>query len=294
MSLESLMDVTVMGASRYRQKLSEAPTYASIVTADDIRKNGYRNLADLLRTLPGIFITNDRNYQYMGIRGFLTAGDYNSRVLLLVDGHRVNNSVFDHAMIGNEFPVDIDLIERVEVVRGPSSSLYGSNAFFGVINVITKRGGDIDGGEASGSAGSWRTFQGRATLGKDFTEGAELLVSGTASDSHGQDLYFPEYDDPAANNGVAENADGEKFNSHVRKVSWGDFTLEAVRGYRRKNIPTASFYTTFNDSRNHTDDRDRLSRPPVRQGPSGRGGTSSPGRTSIISITRETTRTFPT
>ena len=139
MSLESLMDVTVVGASRYEQKSSEAPTYASVVTAEDIRRNGYRNLADLLRTLPGVFITNDRNYSTSGIRGFLPAGDYNSRVLLLVDGHRINNSIYDQAMIGNDFPVDIDLVERVEVVRGPSSSLYGSNAFFGVINVITKR-----------------------------------------------------------------------------------------------------------------------------------------------------------
>ena len=254
MSLESLMNVTVVGASRYVQRSSEAPSYTSIVTAENIRRNGYRNLADLLRSLPGIFTTNDRNYQYVGIRGFLAAGDYNSRVLLLVDGHRINNSIYDHAMIGNDFPVDIDLVERVEVVRGPSSSLYGSNAFFGVINVITKRGRDIDGTEVSGSAGSWRTFAGRATLGRDYPGGAEVLVSGTASDSHGQDLFFPAYDDPATNNGVAEDADGEKFNNQFAKITWGNFTLEGVHSYRKKEIPTASFYTSFNDSRNHTID----------------------------------------
>ncbi|MBE0603558.1 MAG: TonB-dependent receptor plug domain-containing protein, partial [Deltaproteobacteria bacterium] len=135
MSLESLMDVTISGASRYEQKSSEAPTYASVVTAEDIRRNGYRTLADLLRTVPDVFVTNDRNYSYVGIRGFQPPGDYNTRVLLRVDGHRMNNAVYDQAMIGNEFPIDIDLVERVEIVRGPSSSLYGSNAFFGVINV---------------------------------------------------------------------------------------------------------------------------------------------------------------
>ncbi|MBE0603557.1 MAG: TonB-dependent receptor, partial [Deltaproteobacteria bacterium] len=252
LNLESLMNVTVSGASRYEQKSSEAPTYASIVTAEDIRRNGYRTLADLLRTLPGIYTSNDRNSIYVGFRGFLISKNFNSRVLLLVDGHRINNGVYDHAMIGNDFPVDLDLVERVEVVRGPSSSLYGSNAFFGVINVITKQARDIDGAEVSGSMGSWRTFQGRATLGKEYAEGPMLLVSGTASDSHGQDLYFPEFDDPATNNGVAEDDDGEKFNSQFAKVSWGGFTLEGVRGHWKKQIPTASFFSSFDDGRNHT------------------------------------------
>ncbi len=171
MSLESLMNVTVAGASRYEQKITEAPSYASIVTAEDIKKNGYRNLGDLLRTLPGVYVSYNRIFPTVGFRGFLVPGSFNSRVLLLVDGHVVNNSVYEHAPVGNDFPVDIDLVERVEVVRGPSSSLYGANAFFGVINVITKRGGNIDGVEASGSAGSWRTFAGRATLGKEFSGG---------------------------------------------------------------------------------------------------------------------------
>ncbi len=256
MSLESLLDVTVSGASRYEQRASEAPTYASVVTAEEIRKYGYRTLADLLRSLPGIFVTNDRNYSYVGIRGFQPAGDYNSRVLLLVDGHRVNNSIYDQAPIGNDFPVDIDLVERVEVVRGPSSSLYGSNAFFGVINVITKRAYDIDGAEISGSAGSWRTYKGRATAAKDYImNGPAILVSGTAADSRGQDLYFPEYDDPATNNGVAEGDDRERYDSLFAKVSWGDFTLEGARGSRTKRLPTASFGTVFDADGTYTGDR---------------------------------------
>jgi iron complex outermembrane receptor protein len=137
MSLESLMNLTIVGASRYEQKSSDAPSYTSVVTAEDIRKNGYRNLADLLRSVPGFFVTNDRNYQYTGIRGLLPPGDYNTRILLVVDGHRINNSIYDEAPVGSEFPIDIDLVERVEVVRGPASSLYGSNAFFGIINIIT-------------------------------------------------------------------------------------------------------------------------------------------------------------
>jgi len=254
MSLESLMNVTVVGASRYEQKITEAPSYASIVTAEDIKKNGYRNLGDLLRTLPGVYVSYNRIFPTVGFRGFLVPGSFNSRVLLLVDGHVVNNSVYEHAPVGNDFPVDIDLVERVEVVRGPSSSLYGANAFFGVINVITKRGGNIDGVEASGSAGSWRTFAGRATLGKEFSGGAELLLSGSAAGSEGQDLYFPEYDNTATNNGVAENDDHEKYNSLFAKASWGDFTFEAVRAYRKKDLPTGQYGTAFDDDRTNAED----------------------------------------
>ena len=254
MTLESLMQVSVVGASRYEQKLIEAPSYVSIVTRDDIRHFGYRNLIDVLRSIPGVYTTYDRNYNYAGVRGFNPPGDFNSRILLVVDGHRINEDIYDQAMFGNYFPFDIDLVERVEFVRGPSSSLYGSNAFFGIVNVITRRGGNLEGTELSASAASYRTFQGRATYGREYSRGPELLLSGTVSDSRGQDLYFPAFDDPATNNGVAVNADAEKFRNAFAKIAYGGFTLEGVTGYRKKNLPTGSYGTNFNDNRSYTVD----------------------------------------
>ena len=255
MTLESLMQVSVTGASKYEQKLSEAPSYVSIVTRDDIRQFGYRNLVDVLRSIPGVYTTYDRNYNYAGVRGFSPPGDFNTRLLLVVDGHRINNNIYDQALVGNEFPIDIDLVERVEFIRGPSSSLYGSNAFFGIINVITRRGGNLEGAELSASAASYRTYQGRVTYGRDFSRGPEMLLSGTLSDSQGQDLYFPAFDDPATNNGVAVNADGEQFRNAFAKVAYGGFTLEGVTGYRKKYVPTASFGTTFNNNGTYTEDQ---------------------------------------
>ena len=97
----------------------------------------------------GLYVSDDRNYSYLGTRGFLRPGDYNSRILLLVDGHRVNDNVYDAAFFGREAPVPVGMIERIEFVRGPSSSIYGSSAFFGIVNVVLKHAKDIAGAAIS-------------------------------------------------------------------------------------------------------------------------------------------------
>ena len=258
LSLEDLMKVevaTVSGASRYEQKVTQAPSSVTIVTAAEMKKYGYRTLADVLRSVRGFFVTYDRNYDYIGVRGFGRPGDYNSRVLLLVDGHRINDNLYDTASIGTEFPVDIDLIERIEIIRGPSSSLYGNNAFFGMINVIIRKGGDLKGPELSGEGGSFETYKGRLSYGNQFKHGPEILLSSSYFHSEGpHHLYFEEFDKPSTNFGVAENRDGDQFYSLFSKLTFHDFTLEGVYHSREKDIPTASFGTVFNDPRNRTID----------------------------------------
>ena len=161
----------------------------TVVTADEIQKYGYRNLADILRSVPGFYVTYDRDYTFVGVRGFGRLGDWNSRILVLIDGHRINNNVLGQAMLGNEFLVDIDMIERVEIVRGPSSSLYGANAFFAVINVITRTSKQVKDWELSFQTGSFGTDEGRATYGHQF-HGLGVLLSGTFYNSTGPDLVF--------------------------------------------------------------------------------------------------------
>lgn len=245
---------SVYSASKYEQKVTEAPASVSIVTADEIKKFGYRTLADILRSVRGFHVTYDRNYSYVGVRGFAPPGDYNTRLLLLVDGQRINDNVYDMAFVGTEFVLDVDLIERVEIVRGPSSSLYGNNAFFGVINVITKRGRDLQGAEISGEAGSYDTYKGRLSYGRTLPWGLEGVLSGSFYTSNGQRLFYKEFDDPASNNGVAENSDDDQFYSIFGKLSWRDFTLEGALSSREKGIPTGAYETVFNDPRSRTTD----------------------------------------
>jgi iron complex outermembrane receptor protein len=251
LTIQELMSIevdTVSSASKYDQPVTEAPASVSIVTADEIRKFGYRNLADILQSVRGFSVVNDRNYLLTGFRGFGFPGDYGSRILLLVDGVRQNDYIYQSFFVGNEFVLDVDLIERVEVIRGPSYSLYGSDAMLAVVNVITKRGRDLAGVEVSGAAGSFDTYQGRLSYGARFASGPEILLSGSLFTSRGQDLYFPEFNTPAANFGWARGCDGEHAGSAFMKIAFQDLTLEGAYVKRSKVIPTSSWGTMFNNS----------------------------------------------
>ena len=243
----------VYGAAKYDQKVHEAPAAVTIITAEQIRKYGYRTFAQILDSVPGLFTTNDRNYGYLGIRGFNRPGDYNTRVLILVDNHRMNDAVYDQGAIGTEAPIDVDIIDRVEIIKGPASSLYGTNAFFGVINVITKRGRDLKGVEASGEASSFNTYLGRLSYGNKFSNGVEVLLSGSYSGSEGhRELLYPEFS--STNNGIAKDIDKDNFYYYTGKLTYGGFTLTGGYKWRKKQVPTAAFGTVFNDNRFHTVD----------------------------------------
>src|SRR5437867_1770977 len=100
-TLEELMEIQVpkvYGASKLEQKTTEAPSSVSVVTADEIKRYGYRTLAEVLQSVQGMYVSYDRNYAFLGVRG-INLGDFNGRVLLLVDGHRVNSNLRDGALI---------------------------------------------------------------------------------------------------------------------------------------------------------------------------------------------------
>lgn len=252
--LEQLLTLEVSTASKFAQPMSEAPSAVTVITAAEIRSYGYRTLADILRSVPGLYISDDRNYSYIGARGFSRPGDYNTRILLLVDGYRVNEGIYDGAYIGNTFLVDVDLIERVEFASGPGSAIYGSNAFFGVVNVITRNGKGMAGTEVAAAAGSYDSYSGRVSYGQRTAAGLDVLVSASGYASEGRDLYFPEFDDPASNNGVAVNLDGDRNKQFFGKLAWKEFTFETGYASRTKDIPTASYQQVFNQPGARTTD----------------------------------------
>lgn len=255
LTLEELLQVEVVsGASKYEQKVTEAPASVTVVTSDEIGAFGYRTLAEILQSVRGFFVRDDRNYTYVGVRGFGRVGDYNTRVLLLIDGHRVNEDIFDGMYVGTEAVLDVDLIERVEVIRGPGSALYGTNALLAVVNIVTRSGGSRDGFEASALAGSYGSREGRFGYGRKLAGGADVLFSGSRYSSGGQDLFFSEFDSPATNDGIAEDNDRDSYYRLFGKVAFKNLRVEAGHSSRLKGVPTASFGTIFNDGREETRD----------------------------------------
>lgn len=254
LSLEQLLNIDIVSASHFTQKASDAPSAVTVISNEEIRQYGWRNLAEVLNSVRGFQTTYDRYFHHAGIRGFLPPGDYNSRLLLMVDGYRTNDNVYDQASIGNEFVLDIDLVDHIEIVRGPSSPVYGGNAFFGAINVITKRGKDMAGGEIAASGGSFDTYKGRATFGKMFDNGMDIVLSYSGLNSLGQSLNFPEFNNPATNNGWTSGADKENFNKLFAKLGFGSFYLETAWSRRIKGLPTGVFGTVFNNPGNNITD----------------------------------------
>jgi iron complex outermembrane receptor protein len=246
---------SVSPASKFEQSVLEAPASVTVISAEEIARYGHRTLADVLRSVRGFHTVYDRNYTYVGVRGFGRPGDYNTRVLLLVDGHRVNENIFDGAYVGTESLVDVGDIERVEIVRGPSSSLYGTNAFFAVINVLTKRGRDLKVADLGGQTASFGTRAGRLSWGDRLGSGLEVAGSASVYDSAGQDVHYPKFDDPATNEGWAETDDGDRRAHGFARLSWRSLDVEAGYNRRSKEIPTGSFGTLFDDERARTHDR---------------------------------------
>lgn len=245
--LEQLLELQVVtSASRFAQAIADAPSAVVVLTAQDIRDHGWRTLGDALASLPGLYVTSDRNYAYLGARGFLRPGDYDSRFLLMIDGMRTNDAVYDQAMIGTDALLDMDLVQRIEYVPGPGSAVYGANALFGVINVITRNGSGNEGTQWSAAAGSFGEKHARVTHGWHGQNGADLVLSASAYTRRGQDLYFADYDTPDQNNGMAHGLDYDRNHSFFVKGAYARWSFSAGYVDRVKGVPTGSFGAVFN------------------------------------------------
>jgi outer membrane cobalamin receptor len=246
---------SVFGASRFDQAVTEAPASVSVITAEEVAAHGWRTLGEVLRTVRGFYVTNDRSYSYVGTRGFARSGDFNQRMLILIDGTRVNENVFDGAYVGFESMVDLSVVDRIEVIRGPSSSLYGANAFFAIINVVTSRGRAHGRMRVTGDVGSFGSRELGVSGGGRIGRGIEFVASAGRRRIGGQDLYFPEFDTPQTNRGMSVGRDDESRDRFFAKAEWGQVAIEAAINDRRKTIPTASFGTLFNAGRQTFQDR---------------------------------------
>ncbi len=243
LSMEVTAEQFISSASKYEQSPEEAPSSISIITEKEINAYGYQNLTELLNNQRGFYYSNDRTFDYIGVRGFRRSSDHNNRILLLLNGHRLNTYQVDYVSMDL---FDISNLERVEIVRGPGSTLYGNNAVHAVINLIPKKNLDSFFPLLTLKYGSYnnRAFGLRTT--KHISENLSFSIYGNYQESDGEDLYFNEFDTPENNNGWAVNQNNKMYKGLFTTINYKQFSLAGMFTNTSKSIPTAPFHSKFN------------------------------------------------
>jgi iron complex outermembrane receptor protein len=168
LSLEELMNIEVTSVSKREERLFEAPAAIFVITPEDIRRSGATSLPELFRMVPGMHVARiSANKWAISARGF--NNEFANKLLVLIDGRSVYTPLFG-GVFWDIQDVPLEDIERIEVIRGPGASLWGANAVNGVINIVTKKARDTQGGMITAGAGNDERGFGSAryggTLGK--------------------------------------------------------------------------------------------------------------------------------
>jgi iron complex outermembrane receptor protein len=192
----------VLSASRLPQPLSEAPAAVTVLDRDFIRATGYRDIGRLFRLVPGFTVVQDRGHTSVPSYHGLAASFASNKMQVLIDGRSVYSNYLAGGVDWGGLPITIDEIERIEIVRGSSSATYGSNAFLGVVNIITRHSAEDGGAMLSALGGNLGQIDGAARVGASLGD-LSLRVSG----AHRQDDGFKAIADNRRNSVVTLRAD---------------------------------------------------------------------------------------
>ncbi|MBL8921995.1 MAG: PEGA domain-containing protein [Myxococcaceae bacterium] len=228
----------VTAASKQLLSVDQAPASITVITREEIQAFGYQTLPEALRAVRGLFFTDDRIYTYIGIRGFTPPGDLNTRILILFDGHPVNDVWAGQGFSARDFDVDLAEVDRIEVVRGPASLLFGSGGFFGVINVVPRArltNRNVEGVVGAGGVGGVKARV-TGSLGNDEASAILSVAGFTATGAELTDLGTA---------GVVRGLDDERSIGANAKARWKGLSLTAKWNQRKKQVPTAPLGAAF-------------------------------------------------
>lgn len=255
--LEGLLDHRLAAESLREEGASAAAASVFVLEGEDLRRQGFATVADALASVPGLFAYRDGFYSYVGVRGVGMLGDFTTRLLVLVDGHPVNDSVAIGAShLGRDLPVVLDAVKRIEVVKGPVGGVYGATAFLGVVNVVTQDA-RLASAElrATGEAAQRRALGGGSSAVATVIAGDfEVLLAADAASSRGLDWSFPELgqgsDRPPVPAGHVDGMAAWDALSAQARIERGGLRLAAACNRAATGLPAAPYASTLLDRRN--------------------------------------------
>jgi outer membrane receptor protein involved in Fe transport len=239
----------VEAASRKIEDVADAPGSVSVVPYQELRAMRYPTVAEAVRGVRGVYLSDDRGYTTVGFRGFSRPGDYDNRTLILLNGQPMNDDWLWQSYVGYDFRTDLEDVERIEVVRGPGSVLYGTGAFSGVINVVTRGPDEPTGAEVSVTAEGAGVAKAHARVQQRFGDHGGVWTSLGAAHGQGNDYFFPEYvsQGPPQVAGYARGLDGFDAITWTGQARWDAVKLQWSLNSHEKSLPTGQFDTIVGD-----------------------------------------------
>ncbi len=255
--LESLLDLSIESVALHAERTSDAAASVFVLSGDDLRRQGFRTLYEALRSVPGMFGYADGLYPMIGVRGVGVVGDFTTRILILVDGHPLNNSLaIGESYLGRDLPIPLAAVRRLEVIKGPVGSLYGPTAYLGVVNLVTSGGAPGYEVSAYGDGAQGAARAGGATaIASGREDGLGWFVAGEGYGSRGLEQAFPELaartDQPVPPGGrIPARADLASSGAGYGRLTWRDLTASASCGVFRRGLASAPWLSQVGDDRN--------------------------------------------
>ncbi|HUS31865.1 MAG TPA: TonB-dependent receptor plug domain-containing protein [Kofleriaceae bacterium] len=245
---------TVVGAAKREQSLGTVASAVTVLTADQMRRFGYRSLAEALRGISGVYVVDDRMVERIGVRGLQLLGDSNTRILILIDGTPLNEPWAQFVDSSTALPVSLDDVARIEVIRGPVSSIYGTNAFFGIINIVTLEADKAPRAYGRTSIDSYGTYGGNAAF-NTGTLNRQVRGSVSFRQRQGETLSYPDLENVSS---MPTRADGAMSYFGSIAVNYDRLFFQA-RGYNReRELPGAPYDSQYGSEDNINQDRHGL------------------------------------
>lgn len=237
----------VTAVSRLAENIDDAPSSVSVLSSGELRAFAYPTIAEALRGVRGVYLSDDGTYQAAGIRGLGEPGDYGNRVLVLSDGQSLNDNLVNSSYIGSDGRTDLGDVERIEIVRGPGSLLYGTGAFSGVVNLVTRPRDEPTSVHVGGGVYDDSVARGRAGFHVNFDDDAGVWASVTGARSDGRSLpmRFAETGEDV----VVPGVDAQRSGGTAGRAWWGPVTAQWFYHSRRQQAPHGAYETLLGDER---------------------------------------------